>query len=95
MSSAGVVPAPRLTDVAPRAAEQAVALDEQRIATELVDTVIRDLFAVGLTLHSALALVSGPAEQPLTSAIDEIDSVIRRIRDVVFDLERRHSAGLG
>jgi signal transduction histidine kinase len=72
--------------IAPTVAEQAVAADEQRIAIELVDTVIRDLFGVGLTLQSALLHISGPAEQPVTAAIDGIDRIIRTIRHVVFDL---------
>jgi len=67
-------------------ADDAVAADEQRIGSELVDTVIRDLFGVGLTLHGALPHVSGPAEQQLNAAIDGIDRIIVAIRAVVFDL---------
>ena len=67
-------------------AAQAVAADQQRIGNELVETVIRDLFRLGLTLHSALPHVSGVAEQPVSDAIGEIDRIIRSIRLVVFDL---------
>lgn len=70
----------------PTVAEQAVAADEQRIGIELVNTVIRDLFGVGLTLHSALPHVSGLAEERLTAAIDGLDEIIVTIRAVVFDL---------
>jgi signal transduction histidine kinase len=66
--------------------ERAVAANEERIAIELVDTVIRDLFGVGLTLQGALQHVAGPGERPLTAAIDEIDRIIRTIRNVVFAL---------
>jgi hypothetical protein len=69
--------------------ERAVAADEQRIAIELVGTVIRDLFGVGLTLSSVLPHVARPGEQPLNTAIDDIDRIIRSIRDVVFALETR------
>ena len=77
---------PRAPVIAPTVIEQAVAADEQRIAIELADTVIRDLFGVGLTLHSALPHISGPAEHRVASAIDSIDGIIRTIRTVIFDL---------
>jgi signal transduction histidine kinase len=67
-------------------AVEAIAADEQRIGLELVDTVIRDLFDVGLTLQSALPHVSGVGEQRLAVAIDGIDRVILTIRAVVLDL---------
>ncbi|HLJ99228.1 MAG TPA: hypothetical protein VKU39_04900, partial [Streptosporangiaceae bacterium] len=67
------IPDRRAPVIANRDIERAVAADEQRIAIELVDTVIRDLFGVGLTLQGALPHVSGPAEQRLTTAIDGID----------------------
>ena len=81
---------PRAPAIAPTVAEQAVAADEQRIAIELVDTVIRELFGVGLTLQGALPHLSGPAERPVSAAIDGIDRVIRTIRNVVFALVPAH-----
>ena len=87
MNRTVTIPASRAGAVEPTAVtEQAVAADEQRIGIELVDTVIRDLFGVGLTLHSALPHVSGLAEERLNAAIDGIDGVILTIRDVVFGL---------
>lgn len=77
---------PRAPAIAPTVSEQAVAADEQRIAMELVDTVIRDLYGVGLTLQSALPHISGPAEERVTAAVDGIDRVIRTIRTVIFNL---------
>ena len=86
MTRAAMRTGTRAPAIAPTVTEKAVAADEQRIAIELVDTVIRDLFGVGLTLQSTRPHISGPAEQPVTAAIDGIDRIIRRIRDVVFDL---------
>ena len=74
--------------------DDAVAADEQRIGSELVDTVIRDLFGIGLTLHSALPHVSGLAEERLTTAIDGIDRIIVSVRAVVFDLTPTDRKGL-
>ncbi len=66
----------------------AINSDQLRIAEELADTVIRDLFGVGLTLQQALGHVSGSAAEPLVEAIDGLDRIIRSVRDVVFDLSR-------
>lgn len=74
--------AARLRDI-----ELAVEADEQRIAIELVDTVIRDLFDVAITLYGALPHMQGPAERTVRTAIDDIDRVIRTIREVVFALK--------
>jgi len=72
--------------IAQAVADPAAAADEQQIAIDLVDTVIRDLFSVGLILHSALPHISGTAEQPVTEAVDGIDGIILMIRAAVFDL---------
>ncbi len=86
MTPATTTPDCHLPVIALTVAEQAVAADERRIAIELVDTVIRDLFGVGLTLQGAMPLLGGPAQQRVDMAIDGIDRIIRTIRDVVFDL---------
>lgn len=86
MNSTATIRGPRARAIASTVTEQAVAADEQRIAIELVDTVIRELFGVGLTLQSALPHISGPGEQPVSAAIDGIDRIIGTIRAVVFDL---------
>jgi hypothetical protein len=64
----------------------AVADAEERIALELADTMICQLFGVGLSLESALPHVDGAAREPLLRAVDSIDQIIRGIRDVVFAL---------
>lgn len=66
--------------------ERAVAADEQRIAIELVGTVIRYLFGVGLTLSSVLPHVARPGEQPLNTAIDDV-----RVGELCWPLDRWHS----
>jgi PAS domain S-box-containing protein len=76
----------RLADATRR---RMLAEDHERIARELHDTVIQELFAVGMALQA----VQGDAEPPqvaqrLATAVDEIDEIIRRIRGVIFDLSR-------
>jgi GAF domain-containing protein len=65
--------------------------DEERIARELHDSVIRRLFAVGLHLEGAVTHFdewSGRRER-IERAVDELDATIREIRSTVFDLQLR------
>jgi signal transduction histidine kinase len=74
-----------------RAQEQlrdlAVYEDEERIARDLHDSVIQQLFAVGMSLSSGLRLIDNPAlASRHQQAIDDIDDTIRRIRSTIFSL---------
>jgi signal transduction histidine kinase len=72
-----------------RAAEQRVALleDRERIARDLHDHVIQELFAIGLGLESAAVLIADhPAEQRVRQRVADIDRTIRRIRTSIFEL---------
>lgn len=60
--------------------------DRARIARDLHDTVIQELFAAGLALQ-ALALRSAPDVQGrLSDTIDRLDATIRQIRTTIFGL---------
>jgi len=63
-------------------------LDErERIATELHDGVVQSLFAVGMALQGAAALADDPAiGTRLENAVEDIDRVIRDIRNYIFGL---------
>jgi signal transduction histidine kinase len=71
--------------------------DRERIARDLHDTVIQRLYATGLSLTGALRLIpEGTARQRVGSAIDELDTTIRQIRTVIFEVERPgDAAGVG
>lgn len=73
-----------------RAAEQKVVLleDRERIARDLHDHVIQELFAIGLSLESAAALLGpeAPAGQRIQQRVEDIDRTIRRIRTSIFAL---------
>ncbi len=59
--------------------------DRERIAMDLHDTVIQQLFATGLSLQSTVRLVHDPdAAQRIQAAIDDLDSTIRQIRSTIF-----------
>jgi signal transduction histidine kinase len=71
-------------------AELGLVRDRDRIAADLQDTVIQQVFAVGMDLHSTAMLVTQPKirERILASA-DGLDHVLRLTRDAVFGLEER------
>ncbi|MBP2703723.1 GAF domain-containing sensor histidine kinase [Microbispora sp. RL4-1S] len=62
--------------------------DRDRIAKDLHDVVIQRLFAVAMTLMSAVRLVDHPeASARVQTAIDELDTTIRQIRSTIFALQ--------
>src|SRR5262249_2959354 len=72
-----------------RAAEQKLALleDRDRIAMDLHDHVIQELFAIGLNLEStATRLTDEATAQTLRQRVEDIDRTIRRIRTSIFEL---------
>ena len=75
---------------AARADQQRVVLleDRDRIARDLHDHVIQQLFAIGLGIESATALSgANPAlAERLHSSVSDIDRTIRQIRTSIFEL---------
>ena len=73
---------------------QRVALyaDRDRIARDLHDLVIQRLFATGMSLQGATALIAEPdAERRVHQAVDALDDTIRDIRSAIFTLQSRSS----
>lgn len=72
-----------------RDAERLVVLeDRDRIAKDMHDTVIQRLFAVAITLMSALKIIKRPeATTRVQRAVDELDDTIRQIRSSIFALQ--------
>ncbi|MDT4928718.1 MAG: hypothetical protein QOF92_1585 [Pseudonocardiales bacterium] len=73
-----------------RAVEQRLVLveDRERIARDLHDHVIQELFAIGLGLEAAVTLL-GPGEaaaQSVRQRVVDIDRTIRHIRTSIFEL---------
>ena len=68
--------------------ELEVLADRDRIARDLHDHVIQQLFAIGLALNGIHRRVRQPeVADRLNRQIDELDQVIRDIRTVIFDLQ--------
>jgi signal transduction histidine kinase len=73
----------------------AVLADRDRIAGQLHDLVIQRLFATGMSLQSATALLAdGPAKTRVTQAVDALDETIRDIRASIFTLQSHPAASL-
>ncbi len=71
--------------------------DHDRIAGDLHDHVIQELFALGMGLQGLAGRLDKPAHAGrVNSYIDTIDKVIGKIRDSIFQIQarRQHPAGL-
>jgi signal transduction histidine kinase len=68
--------------------------EEERIARDLHDTVIQEIFAVGMALQATRATVSGVAGERIDAAVDRLDGIIRQIRNTIFRLPGQGS-GVG
>jgi PAS domain S-box-containing protein len=72
-----------------------IVAEEERIARDLHDTVIQDLFGVGLSLQVARSSSVGPVAERIDEAVDRLDTIIREIRNTIFRLPRRAAGAQG
>jgi hypothetical protein len=67
-----------------------VSRERDRIAAELQNEVIQRVFAIGLKLQGTAAMANDPAvRRRVQGAVNDLDHVIRIIRDTVFSFETR------
>ncbi|WP_345762425.1 sensor histidine kinase [Diaminobutyricibacter sp. McL0608] len=70
--------------------------DRNRIARDLHDHVIQQLFATGLELQSIESLVSSEAvADRIDRSVNSIDAAIAQIRSIIFALSRQSKGGTG
>jgi signal transduction histidine kinase len=70
--------------------------DRQRIARDLHDSVIQDLFAVGLSLQGlSLRLTDDETGGLLTESIDTLDDSVNTLRRYVFELKDASQPAVG
>ncbi len=63
--------------------------ERERIAMDLHDGVIQSIYAIGLNLEAGFDLMQGSlpeVQQRLAKAIDDLNDVIKEIRNYIFDL---------
>jgi signal transduction histidine kinase len=74
----------------------AVVEDRERIARDLHDSVIQDLFATGLSLQGLASQVTDPKiTGPLNQALDTLDRSVTALRSFVFELRESSRAPVG
>ncbi|HWD08634.1 MAG TPA: GAF domain-containing sensor histidine kinase [Actinomycetota bacterium] len=72
--------------------ELAVLEERERIAKELHDGVIQSIYSVGLSLQGSLGLIArdgARAAQRIDEAIAQLDTVVRDVRNYIFELRPR------
>jgi signal transduction histidine kinase len=64
--------------------------DRDRIARDLHDQVIQQLYASGMKLQGTIPMITRPlAEERVNSVVDDLDQTITDIRAVIFSLQAR------
>ena len=71
-----------------RLRQSAVLDEDDRVARELGDTVIRGLFGAGLRLQALHARVGTDVQAEVDSIVTDIDASIREIRGIIFAADR-------
>jgi signal transduction histidine kinase len=70
-----------------RLTELSVLEEQERIGRDLHDTVVQQVFAVGLSLQGTINMARDPeVAARISGAVDTLDAVIRQIRTVIFDV---------
>jgi signal transduction histidine kinase len=66
-----------------------IVAEDERIARDLHDTVIQEIFALGMLLEATRSSVSGLASDRIDIAVSRLDGVIRDVRNTIFRLPGR------
>jgi signal transduction histidine kinase len=66
-----------------------IASEHERIAFDLHDTVIQELFGIGMSLQAARSMITGRGVERVDAAVESLDNVIREIRNTIFRLPTR------
>jgi signal transduction histidine kinase len=68
--------------------------DRERIARDLHDSVIQDLFAAGMSLEGVRPLITSPrAAERVAATVDQLDRTIKQVRSTIFELESSDTVG--
>jgi two-component system, NarL family, sensor histidine kinase DevS len=69
--------------------------EDERIARDLHDTVIQELFALGMSLQALGSSATGAVGDRISAAVESLDDVIRQIRNTIFRLPGRNEVVTG
>lgn len=73
----------------------AQAEDHDRIAGDLHDHVIQELFALGMTLQGHAARADPATAERVNGYVDTVDEIIKKIRTSIFGLHQPHQVSAG
>ncbi|PWW24808.1 histidine kinase-like protein [Geodermatophilus normandii] len=83
-------------DPTPSPEQLAVSADRDRIARDLHDHVVQQVFAACLSLQSVLPRVADPAaRRRIAEVVEQLDGAVHDLRTTIFDLHTRDAAGGG
>ena len=83
-------------DPEPSPEELAVSADRDRIARDLHDHVVQQVYAACLSLQAVLPRVADPAaRRRITEVVEQLDGTVHDLRTTIFDLHTRDAAGAG
>ncbi|QIK74242.1 GAF domain-containing sensor histidine kinase [Nocardioides piscis] len=75
--------------------ELALITDRERIARDLHDVVIQQLFAAGLQLQGVALMASNPeVARRIDDAVSSLDETIKAIRSTIFELQHKNRTSL-
>jgi hypothetical protein len=95
ISPSPTIPVPVVDDAEPlEPGAWVVAAERDRMAVDLGDGLVNQMFAVSLDLHTAMSLLAGsqatgagaPAAQKIRLAIARLDEAVKGVRATFFDL---------
>ncbi|MDH3247773.1 MAG: GAF domain-containing protein [Acidimicrobiia bacterium] len=66
--------------------ELAIVGERERIARDIHDSIIQDLFGLGLGLQGLAMRIDARAAHELNATVDKLDDVITQLRSLIFDL---------
>lgn len=72
-----------------------IVAEDERIARDMHDTVIQELFAIGMSLQAASVALTGPVGDRVAAAVEGLDGVIGQIRNTIFRLPGRTQENRG
>jgi PAS domain S-box-containing protein len=72
-----------------------IVAEDERIARDMHDTVIQELFALGMSLQAMGSSVTGSVGDRISAAVESLDDIIRQIRNTIFRLPGRNQAASG
>ncbi len=68
-----------------------IVAEDERIARDLHDSVIQELFAMGMTLQAVGSSATGVVGERISAVVESLDDVIRQIRNTIFRLPGRNT----